>query len=216
MANKPTTPIRGEVARFTKLNACGAPVTGVGSVIVTEGFIQVGLGFEYRDGVEYEAKKANGRYCTDEQGPPKLRWVTPTIDFCEVNPALLAMIGGWDLLTTGSDTTGFQMGDDLITNRWALELWQSNSGDAACAGGTVAYQYLVLPHIANAKVAGDYVVQDGTATFQVSGQTRKASTLWGQGPHAGAKHVPSAITKMFAMNYSTVTPPTASVDPIAL
>jgi hypothetical protein len=216
MSTQCASPIKGDRARFTTLDQCGAPVTGAGNVVTTDGFVQIQYAFTYRDGAEYEAKKANGSYCVDQQGAPKLRWIETTIDFCQVNPSILGMIGGFDLLTTAGDVTGFQIGEDLVVDRFGLEVWQEVAGEDACAGGLVASYYWVLPNLGNAKV-GNYTVEDGAATFQVVAQTRAASSAWGNGPHSDGPWVPQSITGHIAGNYTTASPlPAIGCDPVAL
>jgi hypothetical protein len=87
------TPIRGRRARITELDECGE-VAATGSFVVSEGFITVTLSVENESGDEYIQKNAAGKLCVNERNPDALKRLNTEIDWCQVDPDIVALILG--------------------------------------------------------------------------------------------------------------------------
>lgn len=91
--------IKGKVMRITRLDDCGNLITGPNAFVVSEGFIKVTWAPEVEKGEEYTQKNAWGDFCISEKDPDRVKWINTTIQLCEIDPAILDIIGGADPLT---------------------------------------------------------------------------------------------------------------------
>ena len=203
------TPIKARLMRVIRLDACGVPVSGAGSLIVSKGFVSIEVAPEYEDGQEFIVKNANGDFCVNEKDPNSLKRVGLTMNFCGVDPDLIAIIAGERVLTTGAPATGtgVAFGEGLLTARFGLEVWQPLAGASACSGGNPLYVYWAFPNVGNSKI-GNFSFQLGTFNFQMVSDTKPAAVQWGDGP-TSPPYLPSALTndEHFAFNITGVTPP---------
>lgn len=174
--------IKGRIARLTRLNNCGVPVVGAKSSLTTKGFIKVDISPTYEDGTQYRQKNADGEYCVNDRDDGVLTELGVTIDFCKVDPDAVEMVTPSDLILSGADAVGFQLGEDKPTERFALEIWSYVAGSGACSGGSQKYVYWLLPNLGNGKI-GDLTIEDATLTFQMSATSKGApnSTTWTAG-----------------------------------
>jgi hypothetical protein len=205
-------PIKARVARITRLDVCGNPVTGTGGQVVTNGFIQIVATPEYEEGEEFLTKNANGDPCVNEKDPNFLKRVGLQIDFCQIDPDAVVLITGERLLVTGAATgTGVAFGEGTLLSRFGLEVWQPVAGSAACEGGVPSYVYWVFPNVGNSMVS-DFTFENATFTFVLEGDTKAASAQWGDGPGATSWLNGNTIAtdEHFAFNITTQPPPTAA------
>ncbi len=221
------TPIKGTALRIVKLDACGNPVTGASSlVIVTKSFVQVQMEPQYEDGVEFFERTADGSICVNQKDDPALKRFNLTIDFCEVNVSGVAFVTSARELTLGAPTTGygFAVSEGNPTNRFSLEVWQQVAGSGACdASGAQRYIYNAWPNVGAAKF-GNYTIENGRSTLQITAETRAASataiTGWLDGPGTGTSWLPAGITasssEHWLWNITTTAPPTAQCSPLTL
>lgn len=210
-------PIKARVARIVKVDACGAPVTGAGNVVVTSGFISVQASANYEDGQRFFQKNANGEPCVNQKDPKFLNWMELTANFCQVDPDAIVLMTGERLITGGSPVTGSGVvfGEGLLTARFSLEVWQPMAGAGACGpDGLQRYMYWAFMNVGNAQI-GDYTFENGTSTFTVSkAETQGASANWGDGPGTGTSWLPSGFTpdqvnlEHFLFNITSTPPPT--------
>jgi hypothetical protein len=218
MANTVTAvaaPIKGTHMRLVQEDACGVPVTGTGgAVAITKGFVQVVMDPQYEDGVEFFERTADGTLCVNQLDPPTLKRMRLTIDFCNVDPAIAAMITGARLIGLGAPVTGsgFALSEGTPLGRFSLEIWQQVAGSGACdPSGLQRYVYNAWPQIGNPRL-GNYTVANSRSTFQVLADTFAPSTLWGDGPGTGTSWLPAgivaAVTEHWLWNISTNAPPT--------
>lgn len=177
--------VRGKVMRATKVDQCGLVVPGPKGSLVTKGFVQVSYSFEVDEGTEISVPDANGDLCISEPGTPTIKWVNVEAQFCRVDPDLVNMFTGWPVVTDAAGGgTGFRIRDQIQANAGVgLELWSDVSGTGGiCAGGQRLYGYFLTPWINKGIISGDILVQNGEATFTLSGKGVKASG-WGTGPY---------------------------------
>lgn len=215
------TPIKGRFMRVVALDGCGVPVTGTGGlVVVTKGFVSVAAETQYEDGEEFFERTADGSACVNQKDDPTLKRVQLTIQMCEVNVTATAYIASARELATGSPTTGtgFAVSEGNPTNRYSLEVWQEVAGSGACdASGNQRYIYHAWPNVGATKI-GNYDIQNGRSTVELTSETRAASPLWAA--RLGTPWLPAGEVvednDHWLWNITTTPLPTAACDPTLL
>ena len=214
------TPIKGLVYRLVHLDACGVPVTGSGSVVVSK-FAKVTPAFEYEDGQEFLVKAADGSACVNEKDDSFLKRVVTTVDLCNIDPDGLVIVTGETLITAGSPVTGtgVAFGEALNTNRFSLEVWQKVAGSSACdAAGNQQYLYWAFFNMGGAKITG-YSIENAPSTLAYSAESRAGATAWLTEMAPLTTGLPSGFSpggKHYAFNVTTVAPPTPTCGATAL
>lgn len=183
MANKTIKSIKGRAARITRLDECGLPVYGPCSSLVTHGFISVTISHEYQAGDDYTQKNAWGELCVNEKDPDRIKWANTAIQFCEIDPGFLDIIGGANPVTFGGSTVGATFGPSAPVGAFALEVWTKKSGVGACIGGSPEWGYFVVPFVKNGKLDGDVKVENAPLNLSLTGAGYGAPADWGLGPY---------------------------------
>jgi hypothetical protein len=214
--------------RATLLDACGNPVIGSSSTVMTDGMIKVDIKAVTQSGDTYVQKNGDGKLCINESSPDQLQWLTTDIDFCKVDPELYNLLTGLPLVMDDA-TTPNAIGYSITESDWAsgnaaLEFWQDVSGQA-CGTTGKTYRYVVLPFNVYG-VPGDQTLENGATTFTISSRTHKDSP-WGVGPYnvrmtQGA--TPTAAPLLTAIQsdehvrslLTTLAPPAAACGAVAL
>jgi hypothetical protein len=175
------SPIQGSRARIIRLNECGAPVTGVGSLSVFDGFVEVQVSPQYEDGTTYQLRNAKGVFCVNRRGNDQFSRDELDIRFCVIDPDVVAITTGAEIVVTGAPATGtgFWLKEGDITARWGLELWQADSD--TCTGAAPRSVYWAWPHLAAGRFS-DFTVNDDVIEWRIVARSEKANTLWGAGP----------------------------------
>lgn len=197
-------PIQGTRARIMRLDSCGAPVTGAGSLIVIDGFVQAAVSPQYEDGTTYQKKKADGSNCVNRRAPDNFLRDQITFEFCSIDPDAVVITTGATLVTSGSSGTGFWVREGAMTARWSLEVWQADSN--ACTGANPKYAYWAWPHIAAARMS-DIVIEDGVLAWSVVGNTEIANSTWSTPGTAKPITLPPPAGAHRGFNINTVPPP---------
>lgn len=213
---------KGKALRLTLLDVCGAAVHGAASTVVSKGFVKATLHPTYESNTSYLIRNANDEFEINEEGLPLLRWWEATLEFVNVDPAALVLIAGVPTVVDDSANIIGWRSREGITNQFALETWTDLSG-AACSAGLKSYGYALLPFMINGQL-GDFVVENGAATFTVTAHTHNTSP-WGQGPYnirLNGSSSPSplqaaiASTDHFHFEVTTLAPPSPTVGAVAL
>lgn len=157
------------MVRLTRLDACGSPVVGSCSTVVSECFISVTLGGEYESGDEFVQKSAWGTLCIDEKDPDILKRVNVSISFAELNPDALDIITNSNPVVDGGATVGATWGATPNYDAWALEVWTKATG-AACSPTAPLWGYFLIPYIKNGKLDGDLTIENGVLNVSVMGE----------------------------------------------
>lgn len=188
-------PIQGTRMRIIKLDTCGVPVTGAGSQVVTDGFVQVSVSQEYEDGTEYQLRNASGAFCVNDVGPDQFTRATLDIQFCSVDPDIVNLITGSTVITTGGPATGtgFWVTEGNVTQRFSLEVWQAVAGQACGATSVPNRVYWAFPNLFGGRF-NDFTIEDGTLEWTLSAKTAQANTLWGTGPGAAPDWISAVPT----------------------
>lgn len=215
-------PIKGSHLRVILLDPCGVPVTGTGSrVFVSKSFTQVGSEAQLEDGEEFFVRNADGEACINQQDPPTHKRTQLTIDFCAVDPVLVATVLGGRVLNVGSPLVtgaGFALKRGTPLGHFALEVWQRVAGAGACdPSGVQRFVYNLWPHIGNARVGG-YTIGNAASTLQVIADTFAPSPLFGDGPGSSSWLAPEVVQPDddWLWDITTTPPPTPYCGPLVL
>lgn len=184
MATKCFTVVRGKRLRITRTDECGAPPPDEtpDSLVVTKGFITVELSSVVAEGTDIEQMNADGDLCVSDRSRDQFRRWDLSIEFCEVDPAILAMITNvtleedWD-----GNVVGIRQPEGSTVDSFALELWTGVPGTDCLPGEDATYGYLLLPFVIGGTL-GDITVENGNTTFTVSAFTRGGGN-WDVGPY---------------------------------
>lgn len=178
------TPVLGKRLRVTELDECGAVTVGTSETVSTDGFVTVTLSSEVEEGTEIIQRNASGALCVNEKMADSFKRFTVEIDFCGVNPSLLAIVSNAEPYNDyAGDVAGFTVPEGEILKKFAFELWTGLSGQACLPGETdEASGYLLLPFV-QAGVLGDITIDgENAVTFQLTGSYTKGGNGWGVGP----------------------------------
>lgn len=216
--------IGAEVMRATRLDACGAPVEGPCSTVVSDGFVSIGWESEIAEGTDTEVRKANGRLCVSDRACDELRWLNLTISFCQVNPDLFSMMTGYEVvLDYDGQSVGNRIGEQILCDGGiALEAWTRIPGLPCTPGVDNAkpWGYFLAPWIKSA-ILNSFTMENDAATFEITARTSSAST-WDVGPYdvvatdalntAGPLLTPIGAKDHLHMQVTTIQPPAVPED----
>ncbi len=216
MAALCVSPFQPVVARFTRVNDCGVPVTGVGSAQVTiDAFTSIEVTPNYEDGQRFLTRKANGQPCVNEQAVGFFNWIDEVNTFCAIDPDLVSVVTGGTLLTSGVTGTGVMLGEGLTTARFSKEIWQTVAGAEGCdPSGVTRYMYWAFPNEGDAQVQA-FTFSEDVFEFGFSSRTRRGSPLWTLGS-AWLGGTTWISGKHYAFNITTVAPPTAHCGAVTI
>lgn len=183
MAAECISPIQGTRARIIREDECGAPVTGTGSLIVFDAFVEVQVSPQYEDGTEYKLRKANGVFCVNRRGNDQFSRDELNIRFCAIDPDAVVITTGQELIVTGTPATGtgFWVKEGDISARWGFELWQADSD--TCTDDDPRTAYWAWPHLSAGRLM-DFTVADDVIEWRITARSEAANTVWGAGPGA--------------------------------
>ncbi|WP_067671841.1 hypothetical protein [Nocardia miyunensis] len=188
--------VKGKRLRATLVDACGMPLHGPRSRIVTSGFVTLKASPVMRDADDIEQTNAEGRVCVSDRTPPERKWWALSIELCGVNTDLFNMLLDWEVVTSwDGKPIGFSDQKEVPDQTGvAIELWSGVGSDDECdvptsddilvgAGGDLVlpYGYMLWPVLKEAQV-GDVEIGAKASTFTLSGITA-AGTRWGRGPY---------------------------------
>jgi len=214
--------VRGKRLRVTRTDECGTPPepSAECALVVTKGFITVGLTSETADGDDIEQKNADGDLCISDKSRDQFKRWNLEAEFCEVDPALLSLVSNVNLEEDwNSDIVGIRTYQGAPTGAFALEVWAGVPGTDCLPGEPTNYGYLLLPFVIPG-VLGDITIENGAATFTISGHTRGAGG-WGIGPYdvvptdasntPGQLSTPMASDEHHLLRTTTIAPPDPEV-----
>lgn len=178
--------VRGTMLRVTKLDQCGRVVEGDCSQVTTDGFVTATLTMETEDGSEIALQNAAGNTCISDKKPDYLKYVTVEIEFCQVDPDLMALINEnyVPVLDADGNTVGFQGSTQVPDGSgFALEIWSDVIGSDVCDNPDAegAWAYTLLPYVTGGML-GDLEFQNDAITFTINANT-KSGNRWAAGPY---------------------------------
>lgn len=193
--------VKGRRIRVTRLDGCGRPVYGEDSKVVSKGFISVAFTANTIETDEINQTNASGEPCIYEPSETSLVGYGVEITFCRVDPDLLALITGQNvvLAADGETVIGFDVDTkiSLANSNFALELWTGSPTGDACAseGSEGQFGYILLAFLRGG-ILGDFTVENAAVTFTVTGANTREGNAWGVGPYnvtTGVGGVPSPM-----------------------
>lgn len=230
MATICATPFKVPRLRATRLDECGNVVEGDCSTVVTDGTITVEIAREYEDREDFFKKNGDGVFCVTETDPPILKWINLTLTFCNVDPYLVNLIAGEEVLqddATPPNVIGFRNSQGASAQvNVAIEVWTRTTG-ACLPDGTIRYGYLLFPWVIEGTIS-DLTLENGAADFVLTARTQQGSP-WGVGPYTVQQSAavatlgdPLPFYQIVQANdheewiWTTLAPPAASCGCIAL
>jgi hypothetical protein len=220
--------VKARRARVVRLDACGVPVVGTSSAVVTSGIITVGTSPQYENTDPITVVNGAGELCVDEPGCAQLSRVNIEATFCNVNPILFSIMTGAPLVvddaTPTPNTVGFRIQKGGSCDQaFGLELWSDVTGQS-CTTTTKQYWYSLWPFIKNPQW-GDVEYGNENISFVITGEAY-AGGGWGLGPYNVINVLPGPVpgklltaigaSDIYHGQVTTLAPPTAACDPIAI
>jgi hypothetical protein len=179
---------KGRRIRVTRLDGCGRPIFGDDSQVVSKGFISVSYTANTTETDEINIPNASGEVCIYEPSVTSLVGYGIEIAFCNVDPELLSILTGQEVVLgyDGNTVIGFDVDTkvSLDSSNFALELWAGSPTGDACntAGSEGSFGYILLPFVSGG-ILGDFTVENAAVTFTVTGANTKEGNAWGVGPY---------------------------------
>lgn len=212
--------IRSKVLRATRLDVCGAPVAGAGNTVTTNGQISVAYSFEVDEGEEIFQLNGNGDPCINVPGCSTIKWMNIEIALCSVDPTLVAMLTGWPTVLDGeANIVGFRVRDTVLCSGGvAIETWSDFPGQGCTDPAEKPYNYFLAPYVQQFRL-DDFTLENGAATFTLTGGKTALGSGWGVGPYnvvRDALDAPSPLLTAIGPNdhfhtqVTTVAPPAAA------
>lgn len=207
------TPIQAQVARFTRVDECGVPIVGALSAqVTTDSFTQIENTPNYEEGQRFLLRKANGEPCVNQRGAGFFNWLEQTVTLCTLDPDLIAMVTGEQLIEDSDESVGTTYGEGLLTARFSMEVWQPMAGEGACdESGAQQFVYWAFPNLGDAQIQA-FTFQNDAFTIAWRDISRRTSPLWDIGdPYLADTPVGGWDPgKHFAWATTTVAPPVAA------
>lgn len=176
--------VRGRRFRFTRLDACGVPVVGPSSSLVTSGLVSASPSPQYENTDPIRVLNAAGELCINEPGTVNFAQEDIELVFCKVDPTAFNMMTGAPLVlddaTPTPNVVGFRKQCGPVDERFALEIWSDVSGQP-CTTGNKLYWYSLWPLLTNAQW-GDATIENGAINFTITASAFCGSP-WGVGPY---------------------------------
>jgi hypothetical protein len=192
---------RGKMLRLTKLDSCGAIVSGAGGTLTAKAFVSGTYTPNYQDPEDISQVDANGDLCIDDRSPVALRWIDIALNICTTDPGLINLVTGDPLVaddaTPTPNTVGFRI-DTVLSGsaNFALEIWSGIPGQACTVGGFTEYGYWLTPWVKDAQW-GEWVIENGVLTLTFTARAIEGSK-WGTGPYLVRRDaaIPATIEKL--------------------
>ncbi len=171
---------------MTKLDNCGNPeYEDLCSRVVSKGFVQVSVSSNTITGTSIQPQNAAGELCYRLQAPDVFTGHNLSIEFCEVDPSLMAMVTNASTVEDwNNDIVGFRTLEGSAPGGYALEIWMGVPG-VECPPEDVnpvdSLGYVLFPFIIPGAL-GDFTIANDAVNFTVAGYT-KGNANWGVGPY---------------------------------
>ncbi|MFC1410404.1 hypothetical protein ACEZCY_14175 [Streptacidiphilus sp. N1-12] len=169
--------------RVTRLDACGVPVIGACSTIVSAGFVSIAYSPEIEKADEILVKAASGAICVNDPGINQTKWFNAEATFCGVDPDMVNMMTGNALVLDAlGSAAGYRVASGSPLANFGLEVWADISGQTCGPGVAREYGYFLLPYVTQGYV-NDFKIENDAASFVITGARTKDGSGWGVGPY---------------------------------
>jgi hypothetical protein len=192
-------PVFATRARVTKVDACGAIVTGAGNGGVTAGLISTEIKPQEESGTEVIVMNGAGLIIGATKSLPQLKWDEVTITLANVDPEFIALITGQTLVMNDATPTPTAIGLQQRRSTYAVasfgwETWTGTDG-MACSGTNPWLGYSLLPWVVEGRMS-DLKFENGAASAVINGRTNNG-TAWGVGINNIQNDHLGAASKLF-------------------
>ncbi|MFN2592944.1 MAG: hypothetical protein ABR532_08960 [Candidatus Dormibacteria bacterium] len=114
--------------RVCKLGPTGIPNPGAGNMYISGAPIEVKSTWQVKSGTRFEQRSGCGTVCTVVQEQDDIQGLTLTMDLCQLDAELMAMLTGGTVITVGGNSLGFidpPLGQQQ-QNGVCLDVWTQN------------------------------------------------------------------------------------------
>lgn len=178
--------VNGTAMRVTKLDSCGRVAFGEKARVSSDGFVSIAATADVDDGEEITVTNAQGVDCVKVPARPKIKGVTLVVTFCAVDPEMYSAVSGQAAIydPVSGDAIGFVMDTAVRPSdvRFALESWSEVPGVVCSDDVTAQFGYLLWANCQGG-VLGDYTLENGAVTFQMTNIKTLDGNGWGVGPY---------------------------------
>lgn len=196
MPTKCYAQVRGSVIRATRVDACGVPLPGTSSVVVSKRISTISIDEQTDDGTNIRDRNFGDELCVVDDAYTSTIGYTADITLCGVDPDMISIFTGQPVVKDAAgDTIGFdaQTGLNLGDTAFALEVWSRIAGGACAANGYRQWGYTVFPFLKGGRL-GAFSFENAAVQFQIQGAQTRDGNGWGAGPFnvtrgAGVKEV---------------------------
>jgi len=183
-----TNYLQGLVMRATKLDACGAPVAGASSTVVSKGFVNIELEVDEESGNAISPVLADGSRCYYYLSNKNLNGIKVNAEFCQVDPELFNLITGAPLITDDATPTPSSIGFTTDSASYgaanfALEVWMNTKGTTcSTSANTRRWGYYLMPWLYQGTV-GKPTIENDAINFTLTDAITHDGNAWGVGPY---------------------------------
>lgn len=181
MAEQPALPqLHGIRMRVARLDANGVPSPGAGNLYVSTGFTRVAVDPQYSVGAVTERKNASGEVCFHYMSADSFTKANITIELCDYDPYLLAMLTGGETQTDG-DRIGWKIPEigPVTGDGVSIEVWTRRVDDGE-EDADSPYGWFAYPRAKNLRLSG-WAHEDGALIPTITGQAYE-NPNWFDGP----------------------------------
>lgn len=219
--------VRGSVIRVTRLDACGNPVIGSSTTVVSKKVSTVTIDEVTEDGENIRDRNFGGELCIVDDVPTQILGYTGEIALCGVDPDLINIFTGQAVvLDAEGNAVGFGVdtGVDLDGFGFAVEVWSRLAGQACEDDGNRPYGYTVFPFFKGGRIGG-FSFENASVNFTITGAQTQDGNGWGVGPYDVVRDalgdpspllVPLPVNRHWQNQITTLAPPAADCGAVAL
>jgi hypothetical protein len=218
------TPVRGRVARVTRLDNCGRIVVGAYNQAASEGIVTAAFTPNTVDTEEINVPNWAGKRCVYEPSVTELAGYALVLTFCNVDFEMFEIITGQTLVfNADGNVDGIEVDTAIpvAENGFAFEAWTGSQGGDVCEDPNAQgdYGYLLLPRLVGG-ILGEFSLANGAINFTITGANTKEGNQWGNGPYAvqmdslgvpGLLVQPVSKTAALRLMTTTVAPPAETI-----
>lgn len=177
--------ITAQVLRATKIDSCGRVVPGVGSSILTTGFMTVKATPQVDAGADKSLTKGNGDKCAQSKAADTIKYYDLQVALCAVDPDIVTLFNpAWATIISNLGTSVGWEGTDQIESvkGVGIETWSNVEGTDVCTDPTAtgSWGYWLWPWT-TAWSLDAFTVGPDYVDLTLKGRS-KNNALWGKGP----------------------------------
>lgn len=205
--------------RVALLDNNGSPDDGTGGGILSNGYvtdsaITLGVDEEISVGTDLEQKNGSGGICGSYKEGDVVKRVNFTMDLCQLDYALIALLTGSDLFSSAGQPIGFQIpaSTTKLARRLSFEFWTKAYDGGAPATNTYSSGAALYHHFVSASTQwtlGGQTFDDGFHVVSLTGQGFENPRITTNGPFddwPAAIRNAGGVTRALGSFYDTALP----------